>query len=549
MSGLSTSLSIAVQALNAQQGALQGTTNNIANVNTAGYSRQVPELVEAASPQGSTLDAGGGVTLAGFQSIRDQVLELQIQEQTQQQSSANTQSDAAQLIEPLFESSSGQDIGSQMSAYFNSLSALSASPSDSTLRQGVLIAGQNLANSFQTTSAGLTQVQANMNQAVPQDVAQINQLTQQIASLNGQISAQPSDGALQDQLNNLTLKLSGLIDVSTIQTEHGVTLTTGNGTVLVAGEQSFALTTTTGSDGMQHVMAQGQDITSSISGGSLGGELQMRDQTIPGLLGQLDTLASTLATSVNAVSTSGYDLNGNAGQDFFTLPSTAAWSSGSVASASTSLSAGSFTLQPVSGTATTIQVGGSSGIDTLSDLADYINNNSSSLGVTASVATDSSGAHLTIAGSNGGCFTITSDSTNLGLYTSGAAAQMGVAITDVSQIAASSDGSAGSNGNLTPWMALQNNLYSGQNPTTAYSTLVANVGFASANAQAEADASSQMLQQLNDQRSSISGVSIDEETTNMLRYQQAYEAAARVVTTINQLTEVLLNMDTGNGSY
>ena len=75
------------------------------------------------------------------------------------------------------------------------------------------------------------------------------------------------------------------------------------------------------------------------------------------------------------------------------------------------------------------------------------------------------------------------------------------------------------------------------------------VGSISASAQAEAEASSQSLQQLNDQRSSISGVSVDEETTNMLRYQQAYEAAARVVATIDQLTEVILNMGTGNGSY
>ena len=183
-------------------------------------------MEEVAPPQGSTVAAGGGVTLEGFQKIRDQVLELRIQEETQQQSSANAQANASQSIEPLF-TSSGQDIGSQMSAYFTSLSALSASPADNTLRQGVMTAGQNLANSFQTTASGLIQIQASMNQTVPQDVVQINQLTQQIANLNGEITQQGGGndtGALQDQRNNAVLNLSGLMNVSVIQTNQGFTL-------------------------------------------------------------------------------------------------------------------------------------------------------------------------------------------------------------------------------------------------------------------------------------------------------------------------------------
>jgi len=79
--------------------------------------------------------------------------------------------------------------------------------------------------------------------------------------------------------------------------------------------------------------------------------------------------------------------------------------------------------------------------------------------------------------------------------------------------------------------------------------MVAQVGTISANAQAQSEASKQTLQLLNDQRSSVSGVSIDEETTNMLKYQQAYEASAHVVSVINQLMSVVLNMDSGNVSY
>ena len=551
MPGLNASLSIAVQALQVQQGALQTSSNNIANVNTPGYSRQEAVLAALPPPQGWTEGAGDGVTIQQYQSIRDQVLELQIQEETAQQNSADTQANAAKLIEPLY-TTSGQDIGSEMSAYFNSISALSANPSDTTLRQGAMQAGQNLAYAFQSTASGLDQIQTSMDLSVTQDVSQINQLTQQIATVNGQIGAASGGmnaGALVDQLNTLVGQLSALTGVSVIQTEQGITLTTSNGLPLVVGGQSFALSTATGSDGMQHVMAQGQDITSTISGGSLGGAIQMRDQVIPGLLNQLDTLASTFATSVNSVSLGGFDLTGAAGGDFFSLPTSATWNSGSVASATTALTAGTFTLQSPSGTSTAIAVGGASGVNDLNDLASYINTHVPGLGVTATVVTDSNGAHLSISGNASSRFSITSDSTALGFYSSGVALNLGLAFNDVSKIAASSDGSPGSNGNLTPWMALQNKLYSGQGATTSYSNMVAQVGSFSANAQAQSDAAAQTLQLLNDQRSSISGVSIDEETTNMLKYQQAYEASARVVTTVDQLMSVVLNMDTGNMSY
>ena len=107
------------------------------------------------------------------------------------------------------------------------------------------------------------------------------------------------------------LKLSALTNVSTTQTAQGETLTTGNGTPLVVGSQSYALQTATGSDGMQHVLDQnGADITTAISSGDLGGMIQMRDKTIPGLLSQLDTLANQFGAAFNAAQAKGFDQNG-----------------------------------------------------------------------------------------------------------------------------------------------------------------------------------------------------------------------------------------------
>jgi flagellar hook-associated protein 1 len=455
MASISSSLSTAVQSLVADTGALQITNNNIANANTPGYSREVPVFDEAAPTEDGNSSVGNGVVLEGFQSVRDQLVSSQIQQETQAQSSANAQLASMQQIQPTFTTST-QDLGTQMSAFFTSISALSTDPTNSADREGVLAAGQNLVTAFNTDSNVLTTQQAALNTSVTQDVSQINQLTQQIATLNPQIAALETNGqdagTLLDQQNQLVLQLSALTNVSVTQTPQGETLTTGNGTPLVVGSQSYALQTATGSNGMEDVLDQnGTDITSSISSGDLGGTIQTRDQTIPGLLSQLDTLANQFATAFNAAQAKGFDQNGAAGGNFFNIPTTVA----------------------------------------------------------------------------------------------GSAASISMAITDPTGIAASSDGTAGSNGNLANLSAVQTTaLPSGNTPANAYADLVFSVGSITANANAESSATTASLLQLNNQLSSVSGVSIDEEATNLITCQTAYEAAARVVTTIQGMFTTTLAMGT-----
>jgi flagellar hook-associated protein 1 FlgK len=455
MASLSTSLLTAVQALGADAGALQVTNNNIANASTPGYSRQVAVLQEAAPTNDGNLSVGNGVVLEGYQSVRDELVTTQIQQETQAQSGANAQLASLQQIQPTFTTST-QDIGTEMSAMFSSLSALSTNPTSSSAGGAVLTAGQNLATAFNTASNTLTSQQAGLNTQVTQDVSQINQITQQIAALNPQIAelkATGQDGGTaQDQQNQLVLTLSALTSVAVTQTDNGETLTTGNGTPLVVGSQSFALQTTNGSNGTQQVLDQnGANITSSLTTGDLGGTIQMRDQIIPGLLNQLNTLANQFAGAINAAQAKGFNQSGTAGQDFFNIPATVA----------------------------------------------------------------------------------------------GSAASIGVAITDPTQIATSSDGSAGSNGNVANLMAVQTTaLPGGQTPVDAYANLVYQVGSLTSNANAESGATTASLLQLNDQLSSVSGVSIDEESTNLITFQTAYEAAARVVSTVQALFSVTLAMGT-----
>jgi len=456
MPGLNTSMSIAVQALAAEQGALSVTSNNIANVNTPGYSRQVAVFNEAPTFQESGASFGDGVTLEQFQSVRDQLLQLRIYEETQQQGNSQTQLNSLNQVEGIF-SDPSQGVGGALSAFFNSLSQLSTNPTDANARQQVLTAANNLANSFHQAVSSLGTIKSGLDQSVPQTVDQINRLTSQIATLNGQVAQAQGlgkdPGSTQDQRDELIRQLSGLVNISVTQTEHGLTLTTANGVPLVVANQSYALQTSSNSSTVEDVFsAQGQDITSQIQGGQLGGALQVRDQVIPQLLSQLDTLASQFATTFNTQHQAGFDASGSAGQNFFTPPTSV----------------------------------------------------------------------------------------------TGAAANFAVAITDPKLIAASSDGSAGSNGNLAQLIALHDQqLPSGASPLDMYSNLVLQVGNLGANAQANVTASNLSLQQLTDQRSAVSGVSLDEESTNMIKYQRAYQAAGRIVTTVDAMTQTVLAMGTG----
>jgi flagellar hook-associated protein 1 FlgK len=453
MGGLNTSLLIGMQALEVSEGALNATSNNISNSNTPGYTRQIPEISESPETVSDGQVTGGGVSLNGLQSVRDELLNLQIQQQTSAQSSEDAQSSALQQVQTYF-SSNGNDIASAFSTFSSSLAQLSASPSSSAAQAGVMSSGQNLAEAFNTTANGLTTEQSAMNTQVTQTVAQINSLSQQIAQLNGQVSqlnaAGQDGGTVEDQRDELVQQLSQLTGVSVTQSNDGEVITTGNGTPLVMGSQSYSLQTTTGSDGMQHVLdANGTDITTTLQGGTLGGSIQTRDQVIPSYLTQLNTLASQFASAFNAAQAKGFDSNGKAGKNFFSVP--------------------------------------------------------------ASLA--------------------------------GAAAGISVSITDPSQIAISSDGSAGSNGNVAILSAaLTNALPSGQTPTQAYANLVFQVGNDTSTSSSQSTAIGQNILQLTNQQSSVSGVSIDEETTNLIRYQTAYEAAARIVSTIQQLGTVTLDM-------
>ena len=225
-------------------------------------------------------------------------------------------------VQSLFNETGGDGLSSAIDQFFNSFQQLADNPTDTPTRQAVLSAGQDLASEFQQTGQQLVTIQQGLDQQVVQTVQQINTDTSQLASLNEQIASQPSSeqaDMLEDQQYQVLNNLSQLVDVAVTHTNNGgVTITTANGVSLVAGDQSFALSTATNaSTGFQDIFSQGSDVTSSFTGGQLEGLLEARDQAIPAVQSSLDNLAAGMIDAVNAQNQKGDDLNGHPGGDFF----------------------------------------------------------------------------------------------------------------------------------------------------------------------------------------------------------------------------------------
>lgn len=323
-------MDLARQSLAADQAALNVVSNNVANQNTAGYTRQVVNWQSRDSVTIGSYSVGQGVSVSSS-SQRDRILEQRVQQQTQLVAHSSTLASALQQIEDIFSITSNSSsatstaLGSALDSFFNSLSALTARPADTTTRQGVLIAAKNVADAFNAASNQMTGIRSSLDQQVTSSVERINSLTTTIADLNQRISSTSPNadgGVLEDQRQQAISELSTYIGLNQLTTENnGITLTTTNGALLVSGNNSYAINIAP-TGGVTHLVSalNGQDITKGLTGGSMGGLLEARDQSIPSFQASLDNLAFSLATQVNQVNNQGVDGLGYAGGDIFIVP-------------------------------------------------------------------------------------------------------------------------------------------------------------------------------------------------------------------------------------
>ena len=253
MGTINSAFSIISQALDADQSALSIVANNVANANTTGYTREVPNWEENPPIEINGVSYGTGVTETGPTSVRDRVLEERLNQLQQLASASGSRLTALNTLQAPFTPDSGSssstagDIGSDITNFFDSFSSLEANPSDNSLRQDVLTTAATLAGDVSNAAASLNSQRSAVDQEAAGVITQVNSLTSAIAQLNQQIqSTSPTGdaGTLEDQRQQDLSQLSQLIGINQTTTENnGLSITTTAGQLLVSGGNSFQMTT------------------------------------------------------------------------------------------------------------------------------------------------------------------------------------------------------------------------------------------------------------------------------------------------------------------
>jgi flagellar hook-associated protein 1 FlgK len=328
--------SINVSALQVAQIGLATTENNIANASTPGYNRETVVQNENPGQLSGGTYVGTGVNVGTVQRIYNQFLTTQL---TQQQGSAaqlNTYYSQIQQINNMLGSSTA-GLSPALQSFFSAVNGVANSPDSIPARQTMLSAGQSLSATFQSMSQQLTGMNTAVNQQLSTNVDTVNSDAQQIAVLNQNImlaqsaSGQPPNQLL-DQRDQLVGQLNQVIGATvTKQGDGSYTVSVGNGQLLVSGANSYSLKTVASpTDPTQVDVAYGspggQTISipqSGIQGGSIGGLLAFRSQSLVPAQSQLGLIADGVAGAFNQQSSLGMDLNGNmasSANSFFTDP-------------------------------------------------------------------------------------------------------------------------------------------------------------------------------------------------------------------------------------
>jgi flagellar hook-associated protein 1 FlgK len=317
------SLSSAARSLQAQQFGLDVVGQNIANVNTPGYSRR--EALFAAVPPYIPLSAGGGVEVTGLRAQRDERIERRLLQERPAEQREAAIAGSLSIVEAAI-GQPGQSIDAALNRFFDSVNQVAADPTSAVARREAALQGDLLARGIQDMAGRLEAARRDADTGVRTAVDQVNTLAARIAKLNDALGAtgggEGGDLALEDEMGEALRQLSGLMDVWAIpRAEGGFDVTYGNGRPLVVGANVYAIdVSSTPPSGFASLESAGVPVNSEITGGTIGGLVHARDVLIPGYQDQLDALAYGLATNVNTVHEAGYDLAGNTGTPFFTPP-------------------------------------------------------------------------------------------------------------------------------------------------------------------------------------------------------------------------------------
>lgn len=540
-------LGTAASGLQAFQRAISVTGHNISNANTDGYTRQRVEL--GTRPPSFTGQGfiGNGVQVESIERVFDEFVTERLRNTT----SSSSQYETLALLSGRVSNLLGDDqagLGNGLEAFFNAVQALADDPSSIPVRQLLLAEGESLVARFHNLDTQLDSMRDEINGSLSNMVAEINSLSTAIAEANRNIVDATSQGSgaapndLLDERDNLINRLSELVSVRTVEQENGATnVFVGSGQSLVTGFLASELRTVPNNFDNRHldiaVVGAGIStvITGNLTGGQLGATLDFRDRMLDPAQNGLGRIAVTVATEFNRQHGLGMDLDGVAGTNFFSV--TAPQVAANLNNTGTANVTASFDSANIDDLSTDDYLLGFDGAAwSLSRVSD-----GQPVTMTGSGPFFADGLQIDIAGgaAAGDRFLIRP--------TRSASADVSMLIGNPREIAAAASAAAPAPGDNSNALLLANLQVAQtmENATTsfqgAYGQLVGELGTQTRSAQINADAQAALLSQAQQSRDAVSGVNLDEEAANLLRFQQAYQAIAQVISVADSTFQTLLS--------
>lgn len=544
MSSLNAVFDIAKSALMATQKAMNVTSHNVSNANTEGYTRQRAVLSTNSPVNFGGLYFGTGVSVSGIQRVYDSFQTIQLRSSISLLSRHETAGQHLSALEAILNDFDGSGLSSRLDAFFNSFEDIAASPSSYGERSALLASANVLADTVNSIDSSLRVRINNINSGIEAKITEINSLASQVAELNLRISSSELAGVsandLRDTRDLVLEDMARHVDVSVTENAMGQTDVFLGGSFIVAGNKASVMSYEMDTDdpGAYDIVLNGATVNDRISGGGIRGDLDGLAYS-EGVHARVNLIAASLVKEVNLQHSGGYGLDGSTGTDFF---------------APLSVNARAFSSNPggavVSGGAVT-----DLSLLTLDDYEIRFSGPASYNVVNAGTNTIvSSGAYasgspiafdgLSVTITDGPLSPAAGDKFLISVREN-AARGISVAVIDPDKVAASST-AAGVPGDNTNAQALADlrdaALVDGASFSRFYSRMVTDLGTETNGAKLNSGAQKMYTDELRAVKEATSGVSIEEEAINLVKLQRAYEAAAKVMSTVDKMLETLLSL-------
>lgn len=319
------------RSIMAHTDAISTAGHNISNANTEGYSRQRVQMKEFDPLYRPDLERaeragmiGQGIDVQSINRVRDEMLDQRITAQQNQESYWDTRSKYYTMIEQIYNEPDEVSVRSNMDKFWESWQELSVNPESQAARQAVVTRGESLTDAIKSKWENLMGVGSLLNSDIDSTVKQVNSYANQIAAINAEIvrsrgmGDNPND--LLDRRDLLVDKLSKLVNITTDQRDSDEFMVHVDGRVLVQGgvARNFDLVSLTDNNGYEKLVWADTREDASVSGGTLGALVELRDVDIRNEVQSLNTMTMNFSDLVNDIHRNAYGANNVTGLDFFT---------------------------------------------------------------------------------------------------------------------------------------------------------------------------------------------------------------------------------------